>query len=169
MLRTLRGTSSVLRLQIDAHSTYRLRRAPALGVTTAVIAGYVVLEDFATQDEVRQLRERAQAIMDVRANNAAAATEEAAIFSTVNQVVHNIPRQCPPLGSSPLHVGMTCPAPAAFCCPIVAVLLALICTCPEQQAQTNDKFLHSGATVDLFMEEKDQSVVNKIGHGAQAW
>ncbi len=37
-----------------------------------------------------------------------------------------------------------------------------------QEAQTNDKFLNSGATVDLFMEEKDQKVVNKIGHGAHA-
>ena len=37
-----------------------------------------------------------------------------------------------------------------------------------QEAQTNDKFLNSGATVDLFMEEKDQKVVNKIGHGALA-
>ncbi len=37
-----------------------------------------------------------------------------------------------------------------------------------QEAQTNDKFLNSGATLDLFMEEKDQKVVNKIGHGALA-
>ena len=59
-------------------------RAHALVSVSA--AGYVVLEDFATQDEVRQLRERAQAIMDARLNNGAAVEEDAAIFSTVNQV-----------------------------------------------------------------------------------
>ena len=52
----------------------------------------MVLEDFATQDEVRQLRERAQAIMDARLYNDAAKEEDAAIFSTVNQVGHVVVR-----------------------------------------------------------------------------
>ena len=130
-----------------------------------VIAGYVVLEEFATQDEVRQLRERAQAIMDARADNAAAAPEEAAIFSTVNQVpLTNLPSvSC--LCMSPVQLGLPCrlkpSAQLLWCSSLIT------CACPEQQAQTNDKFLNSGTTVDLFMEEKDQSVVNKIGHGAQ--
>ena len=73
-------------------------------------AGYVVLEDFATQDEVRQLRERAQAIMDARLNNDAAANEDAAIFSTVNQVGHSFDPQT----VSPAH---DCCSPADSCTP----------------------------------------------------
>lgn len=44
-------------------------------------AGYAVLEDFATQDEVRQLREQAEKLMRGDAGGG-----DAAIFSTTNQV-----------------------------------------------------------------------------------
>ncbi len=78
-------------LSVDPRASSVFQQTCALtSALPSPAAGYVVLEDFATQDEVRQLRERAQAIMDARLNNGAAAEEDAAIFSTVNQVARDV-------------------------------------------------------------------------------
>lgn len=50
-------------------------------VPTSCIAGYAVLEDFATQDEVRQLREQAEKLIRGDAGGG-----DTAVFSTTNQV-----------------------------------------------------------------------------------
>ena len=48
-----------------------------------LFAGFAILEDFSTQDEVRQLRDQAQLLIQADERGG----EDAAVFSTTNQAL----------------------------------------------------------------------------------